>query len=211
MYILFCQPIAIHTAHLTADMAAHRSYVRSQVEPAACAGAFSTESDGLHYIWRGAGPRQTETTIAIYNVKTERWALQRTTGSPPPGLCEGGCAIIGNHMYCFGGDDGSSWYDDLHKLNLETFQWSKVHPKNGQLKGPIRKGSFNAIVLDERYLCYFGGYGFGSTCKSTFSVNSFFTDGRGWTNEFHLFDVQQGTITSVFAFIYSVPGCVYCV
>ena len=161
------------------------------MEPPACARAFSAEASGLHYLWRGAGPAKTATTIGVYNVQTEQWTLTPTTGPPPPGWVGGGCAIIMNHLYCFGGYDGPSWSNDFHKLNLETFQWSKVHPKSSLSEQPVCKEGCGLIAMNERTLVCFGGWGSEPTHVQPGST---FSD--GWTNEFHLFDTQEGIITN---------------
>ena len=148
------------------------------MEPPAGAGAFTTAAKGLHYVWRGGGPAKEATTIGIFNPTNEKWTLQHTTGTLPPRMWGGGCAFIGKDMYCFGGrkessNNGSSYFNDLHKLNLETFQWSKVHPKNDQTNWPMPKSGCGFVTINNTTLCCFGG----------FSLDS------GWTNEFHLYDV----------------------
>ena len=147
------------------------------MEPPACAGAFTTAANGLHYVWRGFGPAKEATTIGIFNPTNEEWTLQPTTGTPHPGLWGGGCASIGNNLYCFSGSNGSSYFNDLHKLNLETFQWSKVHPRNDQTNWPTPKTGCGFVTIANTTLCCFGG----------FSMHS------ERTNEFHLYDVQEGT------------------
>ena len=146
------------------------------MEPPACSSAFTTAAKGLHYVWRGGGPAEEATTIGIFNPTNEEWTLQPSTGTPPPGLWDGGCASIGNGLYCFGGQNVSSHFNDLHKLNLETFQWSKVHPRNDQTNWPMPKDGCRFVTINQRTLCCFGGV----------------TD-SGYTNEFHLYDVQEGT------------------
>ena len=146
------------------------------MEPPACASAFTTAANELHYVWRGLGPAEEATTIGIFNPTNEEWTLQPTTGTPPPGLWGGGCASIGNDLYCFGGFNGSSYFNDLHKLNLETFQWSKVHLKNDRTNWPTPKNGCGFAAINNTTLCCFGGY-----------------TGSEWTNEFHLYDLQEGT------------------
>ena len=145
------------------------------MEPPACRSAFTTTANGLHYVWRGGGPAKKATTIGIFNPTNEEWTLQPTTGTPPPGHWDGGCASIGNDLYCFGGNSGSSYFNDLHKLNLETFQWSEVHPRNDRTNWPLPKRICGFVAKNQRTLCCFGGS----------------TDIR-FTNEFHLYDVQEG-------------------
>ena len=160
------------------------------MEPPACAGAFTTAAKGLHYVWRGWGPAEKATTIGIFNPTNVEWTLQPTTGAPPPGLYDCGCASIGNDLYCFGGENQSSRFNDLHKLNLETFQWSKVHPRNDKKNWPMPKNGCGFTAINDTLLCCFGGY--------TENEDS------EWTNEFHLYDVQEGTSysNSLFYFVF---------
>ena len=159
------------------------------MEPSACLGAFTTEGNGLHYVWRGEGPAEEATTIGIFNPTNEEWTLQPTTGTPPSGLWGGGCASIGKDLYCFGGGSGfTSYYNDLHKLNLETFQWSEIHPRNDQTNWPMPKIGCGFAAVEKRTLCYFGGY-----------------TGSKWTNEFHLYDVQEGTSYSAYMIFTTLP------
>ena len=149
------------------------------MEPPACFGAFTTAAKGLHYVWRGAGPAEEATTIGIFNPTNEEWTLQLTAGTPPPGMMDGGCASIGKDLYCFGGENESSFFNDLHKLNLEAFQWSKVHPRNDRPNWPRAKSGCGFVTIDNTNLCCFGGF--------TGNEDSVLT------NEFHLYDVQEGT------------------
>ena len=161
------------------------------VEPPACLSAFSAEAGGLHYSWGGRG----KTTIGVYGVQTEQWTLIPTTGPPPPGVWAGGCAVIKKNLYCFGGYDATR-FNDLHKLNLETFQWSKVHPQNDSSEQPICKNGCGLIAVNERTLLCFGGWGSEPTHVQPGSSFTRHRGSIGWTNEFHLFDTQEGIITN---------------
>ena len=165
------------------------------VEPPACCGAFSAEAGGLHYSWRGRGSEKT-TSIAVYDVQTEQWTLTPTTGPPPPGLRSGGCAVMMKHLYCFGGYDGYFRFNDLHKLNLETFQWSKVHTTKNLSEQPICKVGCGLIAVNERTLVCCGGYGSEPTHVQPGSTFTRDSRSGGRTNEFHLFDTQEGIITN---------------
>ena len=152
------------------------------MEPPACESAFTTTASGLHYIYGGGDSAEVATTIKIFNPTNEEWTLQPTNGTLPPGQYDGGCDSIGNDMYIFGSYSGSSLFadsrfNDLYKLNLETYQWSKVQPRNDQTNWPRPKYGCGFAAVDERTLCCFGGY---------------IGDGKR-TNEFHLYDVQEGT------------------
>ena len=163
------------------------------MEPPACDGAFSAEAGGLHYSWRGQG-REKTTSIGVYDVQTEQWTLTPTTGPPPPGLWGGGCAVTMNNLYCFGGYDGFSWFNDLHKLNLETFQWSKVHPKNDSSEQPTCKSGCRLIAVNKRTLACFGGWCSKPTHVQPGSTFYCGIKSDGQTNEFHLFDTQEGQL-----------------
>ena len=165
------------------------------MEPPACDVAFCAESDGRHYSWRGQG-REKATTIGVYNVQTERWTLTHTSGSPSPGLFDGGCAIIANYLYCFGGWDESSRFNDLYKLQLESFQWNKVNPRNNSSDQPTCKASCGFVAVNERTLACFGGYSSEPTHIQPGSTFTKDVGSNGWTNEFHFFDIQEGIVTN---------------
>ena len=157
------------------------------MEPLPCFSPFTSEANGLHYVWRGYGPGNNATTIRIYNFKCEQWTLQQTTGPPPPGQEGGGCTTVMNHLYCFGGGYGGfSYSNDLHKLNCQSFEWNKIHPRNEGSLWPDKKANSGLVAVDETTLACFGGFG-----KS------------GFTNEFHLFDLKQGAIINVFILVHS--------
>ena len=166
------------------------------VEPPACSAPFSAEAGGLHYLWRGKGPGERATTVGIYDPLTEQWTLQPTTGPPPPGVGYGGCASLENHFYCFGGYDGCSFFSDLHKLDLETFQWSKLHARNDPSEWPLCKTGSGVVTVNKKTLACFGGYCNAPTKPgSTFTRNTKLANGSGWTNELHLFDLQEGILS----------------
>ena len=101
-----------------------------------------------------------------------------------------------NHLYCFGGYDESSGINDLHKLSLETFQWSKVHPKNNLSEQPICKSACGLVAVNQRTLVCFGGNGSEPTHVQPGSTFTRYKGSEGRTNEFHLFDTQEGIITN---------------
>ena len=156
------------------------------MEPPPCYLPFTTEANGLHYVWRGDGPGADATTIGVYNKENECWMVQPTTGRPPPGQYGGGFTTVMNHLYCFGGGYGLSYSNDLHKLNCQSFEWSKIHPRNEESLWPRRKAYCGLVAVNETTLACFGGYVEG-----------------GYINEFHLFDLKQGAIINVFILVHS--------
>ena len=174
------------------------------VEPSPRFSQFSAV-DGHHYMWRGAGPGQGSNIIAVYDPSTELWSLLPTTGPLPPGEY-GGCSVcVGRCLYTFGGTDGSSYVNDMSKLDLDTLQWTKVQTSGSQ---PMKKRGCGLVRVNERTLCCFGGKGIDGTTQpgSTFTKS-----GRnrrnGQTNEFHFFDIQTGNLHcqhSLYAYTYRV-------
>ncbi len=155
------------------------------VEPSPRDRQFSTTADGRHYLWRGAGPGRGSNIIAVYDPNTELWSLLPTAGPLPPGEW-GGCSVcVGCCQYNFGGQDGSSYFNDMSKLDLDTLQWTKVQTSGNQ---PMKKAGCGLVRVNESNLCCFGGVGIeGPTQPGT----------SGWTNEFHFFDTQNGNFVNV--------------
>ncbi|XP_064393126.1 uncharacterized protein LOC135340711 isoform X2 [Halichondria panicea] len=152
------------------------SSVEPSGEPPPRWGQFSTAADGRHYMWRGLGPGLGSNIIAVYDPSTELWSLLPTTGPLPPGEY-GGCSVcVGRCLYTFGGQYGSSYFNDMSKLDLNTLQWTKVQTSGSQ---PMKKAYCGLVRVNERTLCCFGGKGF-----------------EGITNEFHFFDTQKGVWSS---------------
>ena len=136
-------------------------------------------------MWRGYGPGKDAT--GIYDVESERWMVQPTTGPPPLGQYGGGCTTVMNHLYCFGGYDRFlSKTNDLYKMNCQSFKWSKIHPRSERSLWPSKKAYCGLIAVDETTLACFGGNG-----------------ESGYTNEFHLFDLKQGATINVFILVHS--------
>ncbi len=173
-----------------------RSFLgRPPVEPPPCWGQFSAV-DGHHYLWRGWGPGERGSNIiAVYDPSTELWNLLPTTGPLPPGKW-GGCSVcVGRCLYTFGGRDGSSYFNDMSKLDLDTLQWTKVQTSGSQ---PMKKAFCGLVRVNERTLCCIGGYAIeGPTQPGSTFTKTGRSDGSGQTNEFHFFDTQNGKFVNV--------------
>ena len=132
--------------------------------------------------------------IETFDPFLERWEQQPTTGAPPPGLYQGACASIQDSLYTYGGIDGSWYQSGLYRLCTSAMEWRKLEERIPQ-DGPMRKGGCQMVQFNDT-LVLFGGYGFP---RGTIQPGNIFikskknSDGRGWTDEFHLFDVKKGT------------------
>ncbi len=162
------------------------------VEPSPCVDHFSAAVDGRHYLWRGRGPGlRGSNIIAVYDPSTELWNLLPTTGPLPPGEYGGCCVCVGRCLFTFGGYDGSSYFNDMSKLDLDTLQWTKVQSSGSP---PMKKAGCGLVRVNETTLCCFGGQGI----EGPTQPGSTFT--RGCTNEFHFFDTQNGNFCHVHMF-----------
>ena len=140
-----------------------------------------------------------DSVVETFDPFLERWEQQPTTGAPPPGLYSGACASILDSLYTYGGLDGSSRQSDLYHLCTSAMEWRKLEERIPQ-DGPLRKFGCRMVQFNDGILVLFGGYGFPRAAilpGSSFIKSQSFSDGRGWTNEFHLFDVKKGTYMCV--------------
>ena len=113
--------------------------------------------------------------IEKYDSKSEQWLQMRAAGEPPSGLYYGACATINGQFFVYGGViKGLQMVDTLHCYNPATSKWRLLSCGGG----PMKKGGSQMVQVDSQRLCVFGGYG-----------------DKGVTNEFHLFNINDGKLT----------------
>ena len=136
--------------------------------------------------------RKLASVVEIYDPYLEAWQQEATTGTPPPGLLHGGCAAVNNSLLWYGGSDGQSRFGTLHQLNTTTLNWEELHQCTPQ--GPMAKSACGLASFHGSKAALFGGYGIptGPTQPGSTFTRDTWSDGSGWTNEFHLFDLQEG-------------------
>ena len=138
--------------------------------------------------------RKLASVVEIYYPYLEAWQQEATTGVPPPGLYFGGSTPVHNSLLWYGGSDGESRFGTLHQLNTTTLNWEELHQCTPQ--GPMAKSGYGLASFHGNKAALFGGCGIptGSTQPgSALTRDTGWSDGSGWTNEFHLFDLQEGT------------------
>ena len=94
----------------------------------------------------------------------------------------------------YGGLDGSAFHDCLYLLDTESRKWRQLSSC-----GPMRKAGSEMIAYGKK-LVIFGGYGIPSGPTqpgAQFIEDLTETDGRGWTNEIHIFDLEEGVCMCV--------------
>ena len=133
--------------------------------------------------------------VHTFNQLSESWSSKQCQGpSPPGGLYYGASTHAGHHLYLYGGHDGSHFQNSLHQLDTRSWTWSS-HLSSA---GPMGKTGCRMVSYDETLLC-FGGYG---DLSDTTQPGAEFTKDRrigsgyrGWTNEFHAYDLTRGEET----------------
>ena len=153
--------------------------------------------EGKVYMWGGTTskscipPKQ----IEWFDPYLEMWNQVNTVGTPHPGQYEGACVSIGECMYMYGGCIQSRIYTDvLSCLDLNKLTWSRMGLV-GTDGRPMKKCSCGMVPFHGIKLAVIGGFGIptGSIQPgSTFIRNTRFSDGSGWTNEIHVFNICQG-------------------
>lgn len=149
----------------------------------------------LFYVWGGENKDFLEGRLSLedylsvhaFDPYTETWSQLHPAGTPPAGFVSSACASSGHHLYAYGGWDGS--YDgSLHLLDTVTSVWTKLPGS-----GPMRKHSCGMVVYGNK-LVLFGGIGIpsGPTQPGSEFLLDKDTDGHGWTNELHTYDLDEG-------------------
>ena len=133
--------------------------------------------------------------VEIFDLLSESWEQRPVTGdAPPPGTYLAASASLHDDLFSFGGTYGSQFLNALHRLDIEKLCWSQVSPQNAD-GAPMPKYGCGMVAFGN-CLGVFGGYGVprGPTEPQSFIKNTTFTDGSGWTNEFHIYNVAEGQI-----------------
>ena len=137
--------------------------------------------------------------IDTFDVFHEKWESKRTTGLTPPGLYQGTCTTVAESIYHFGGYDYYSNHNSLLCLNSVTLEWTEIHSKTPDNQ-PMPKSHCGIVTYHDEIvgvtsLAVFAGFGKPITPTqpgARFIPSTSFTDGRGYTNEFHLFNLTNG-------------------
>ena len=146
-----------------------------------------------------AAMRELSRQVEVYDCYSKTWVQRKTTGTPPPGLFNGACASINNKLYTYsgyGGDD-SPYTGTLSQLDTSTMEWKLLTSDIGPMK---KQGARMIAVNDE--LAVLGGLGIPTSPTqpgASFVRKSSRSDGRGWTNEFHIFNISNGMLLLVIA------------
>lgn len=132
------------------------------------------------YVWGGwTGTDQYSRTLAafveIFDFTSGVWDCKKTSGNPPRGLIDSAYACVGgSKLYVFGGYDGmrtKRCTNELHQLDLNTFEWKKVVPHNylDIVDNPGPMHGARMIAHGDGLLVMYGGVSStGQTCGDVF-------------------------------------------
>jgi N-acetylneuraminic acid mutarotase len=82
------------------------------------------------------------------------WYQPKIVGEVPCQRAAHSATVIGNLIYIFGGNDGSSFFNDLHILDTDMLEWRKVDT-TGDIPPP--RAGHTASVLSKNAIVVFGG------------------------------------------------------
>ena len=161
------------------------------------------------FLWGGcvpdfsaSGRKKLASTVEIFDPYLEMWEQRATSGVFPPGLEGGASASLSDQLYSFGGWDGASYCNSLNTMDPTSLEWKELQIVS-QADGPMRKLTCGMVPYSQDRLALFGGYGIptGPTRGGAiFIEDTKYADGSGWSNELHIFNINEGI--SIVSFIY---------
>ena len=175
------------------------------------AASVSDGSTSRVIVWGGETPEfysndasrtQLASVVEQFDAHSEVWCQRHALrGTSHRGLSAVSCTSFGDHLFTYGGycdNSALNFSGVLSYLNIKTLSWSQLCPA-GTAGGPMGKAGCGLVQFNDDKLVVIGGYGCptGPTQPgSTFigARNTKFTDGRGFTNEVHVFDLSQGIV-----------------
>ena len=180
------------------------------------------------YVYRGfleshkgkkSGEVAHSTLVDVYDWSERKWFQQETKGSGPAAVRESAWVALGKKIYTFGGFTAEEKYsNELHELEVagpeETLRWKELASVN-PAEGPLRKCSCGLVAYDAGAgggieLCAFGGYAIldDRPRAKDFILDTKYKDGRGRTNEIHVFNVETSELKArVCVFFFGGGGC----
>lgn len=134
--------------------------------------------------------------VEVFHPYAEFWQQKEVTGETPVlGMYSAASATLDDDLFTFGGYDGKgSFYNSLHMLKHSS-QWCELCPRNEREGSPMAKVGAKMVAFGDS-LAVLGGYGIPHSPiqpGSSFIKDTSRPDGRGWTNEFHIYDLGDGT------------------
>ena len=137
--------------------------------------------------------QQLSSVVEVFDPYSELWEQREVQGDTPShGTYLAASASLHGDLFVFGGMDGRNFFNKLHRLNTKTWCWYQLSPQNAE-GAPMPKFSCHMILFGE-CLGVFGGFGLPREPMEPQSLirSTRYTDGSGWTNEFHIYNLKLG-------------------
>ncbi|GAQ79092.1 Acyl CoA Binding Protein [Klebsormidium nitens] len=110
--------------------------------------------------------------VHVLDLETKAWDSPSTSGAPPSPRCDHTATLHnGRYMLVFGGGTLANCYNDLHLLDLETFEWSRPET-HGDTPHP-RSGHASVAIGDTWYIVGGGDNAHGIADTLALNLNSF--------------------------------------
>ena len=181
-------------------------------EPSPRSDHLSAAVEGKFCVWGGFTNNWEErdrliSTFHSFDPLKETWTSKSCSGlrRGHHGIFNCASASAGRFIYMYGGDDGVKWHSSLYRLNTRSGKWKELCGT-----GPMVKVDCSMVATFEK-LVLFGGCGFSSGPPqpgAKFVRSKNIPDGRGWTNELHIFDLKKGIIFQLsFCLFVVLGGC----
>ena len=147
--------------------------------------------------------QQLASTVDVFDVLKEEWVQETLTGqTPSSSLYRAASCSVNNNLYFFGGRPPDNYYsfnNSLFKISYEDGRYRCYElsgsnaGENPMPKGRISSGLF-AFGSTGDFLGLAGGYypSNPSVPGSSF-IKDRYSDGGGWTNEFHVYNLKEGS------------------
>ena len=162
-----------------------RSHISGRV------GSLAVVQGGLTVDFSEESKQHLSSVVEIFDPYSESWEQRQVEGNAPsPGTYVAASASLHDDLFSFGGFDGSQHFNTVHRLDTKTWCWSQVSPQNADGAPMPKIGS--GIIAIRNSLVVFGGRGRPRGPTEPQSFIKFF-GGRGWTNEFHIYNLSEGT------------------
>lgn len=140
------------------------------------------------YLYGGEASSEEKGMLHIFESSSKRWIKTRIDG---PKLHDASSTSIHTEIYIYGGYGESGLLGSLHQLNTTMVKWKELV---GQGDRPMKKEGCGMVHYGQQ-LFIMGGYGEPSghvQPGATFIKNTDDPDNRGWSNEFHCFNLKVG-------------------
>ncbi|XP_061494013.1 kelch domain-containing protein 10 [Rhineura floridana] len=116
--------------------------------------------------------------VHVCNVRYKRWALFNCRGKKPNRIYGQAMAIINGSLYVFGGTTGYIYSTDLHKLDLNTREWSQLKPNNMHCDMPEER--YRHEIAHDGQRIYILGGGTSWTAYSLDKIHAYNLETNTW-------------------------------